>query len=60
MTKQAAISTTNSTKNHERKLKPNAVDFIAVGNIIHRRRVFMPEALKQAAISTTDHTEYTE
>ncbi len=58
--KNKTVLTTNHTKNHERKLKPNAVDFIAVGNIIHRRRVFMPQALKQTAISTTDHTEYTE
>ncbi len=53
------LLTTKKTKLHE--IKPVAVDFIAVGNIIHRRRVFMPEAwLKQAAISTTDHTEHTE
>ncbi len=56
--KNKTLLTTNHTNLHE--IKPVAVDFIAVGNIIHRRRVFMPQALKQTAISTTDHTEYTE
>jgi hypothetical protein len=36
------------------------VDFIAGGNIIHRRRVFRPQALKQKAIFTTETTVNTE
>jgi hypothetical protein len=35
------------TKFHE--IIPHAVDFIAGGNIIHRKRVFRPQALKLSA-----------
>jgi hypothetical protein len=58
--KQKAFLTTKYTNLHERNLKPNAVDFIAGGNIIHRRRVFRPQALKQKAIFTTETTVNTE
>jgi hypothetical protein len=58
--KTEGISTTKYTNLRERNLKPNAVYFIAGGNIIHRLRVFRPQALKQTAIFTTEISEYTE